>query len=228
MITIGIDPSINSTGMCVRSSDSPETYKYYIICSKMSGKMKSFIHNRIQLIDYGKKSVTGLEYPDKEYIKSENIYRIVGNIGEILDLYTMDNSLDHNEIYTGDSGESDEGSDGSDKSSDSYKNSNKKTCKGPNIIVNMEGISYGSVGSAALADLAGLNFAIRMMLISKGIKFRIVSPISLKVFATNNAGASKEEMSWAWKLLDKEMGDIDKIKIDDLADAYFLCRYVPD
>ena len=64
-----------------------------------------------------------------------------------------------------------------------------------------------------------------MLMMERGIKFRIVSPISLKLFATNNAGASKEEMSWAWKLLDPEMKDIDKIKIDDLADAYFLCRY---
>lgn len=155
--------------------------------------MKSFIHNRIHLIDYGKKPTTGLEYPDKEYIKSENVCRIIGNIRKILDKYMSDNSKES-----------------------------------PEIVVNMEGISYGSVGSAALADLAGLNFAIRMLLLEKGIKFRIVSPISLKLFATNNAGASKEEMSWAWKLLDKEMGDIDKIKIDDLADAYFLCRYVPD
>ena len=208
MISIGIDPSINSTGICVRT---PDTYKYYIICSKMSGKMKSFIHNRIHLIDYDKKSITGLDYPDKEYIKSENIYKIIGVIGDILD----DIYLKFNNINIGDSDDSDESdkvSDESDKVSDE-------------IIVNMEGISYGSTGSAALADLAGLNFAIRMLLIEKGIKFKIVSPISLKVFATNNAGATKEEMSWAWKLLDKEMQDIDKIKIDDLADAYFLCRY---
>lgn len=212
MISIGIDPSINSTGICIRTSD---TYKYYIICSKMSGKMKSFIHNRISIIDYGKKSFTGLEYSDKEYVKSENIYKIIGVIGDILDQHIQGNYLESNNLHTGVSDESDKGSDESDKGSDE-------------IIVNMEGISYGSAGSAALADLAGLNFAIRMLLIEKGIKFKIVSPMSLKVFATNNAGASKEEMSWAWKLLDKEMGDIDKIKIDDLADAYFLCRYNSD
>ena len=206
MISIGIDPSINSTGICVRT---PDTYKYYIICSKMSGKMKSFIHNRISIIDYSKKPITGLEYSDKEYVKSENIHKIIGVIGDIIDHYVQGNSLGSNNLYTGISDESDKGS---DEISDE-------------IIVNMEGISYGSTGSAALADLAGLNFAIRMLLIEKGIKFKIVSPISLKVFATSNAGASKEEMSWAWKLLDKEMGNIDKIKIDDLADAYFLCRY---
>lgn len=171
----------------------------------MSGKMKSFVHNRIHLINYNKIPITGLEYPDKEYVKSENIYKIIGAIGDILDQHTQSNYLESNSLHTG-------VSDKSDKSSDE-------------IIVNMEGISYGSVGSAALADLAGLNFAIRMLLLSKGVKFQIISPISLKVFATNNAGASKEEMSWAWKLLDPEMKDIDKIKIDDLADAYFLSRY---
>ena len=198
----------------------------------MSGKMKSFIHNRIHLIDYDKKSITGLDYPDKEYIKSENIYKIIGVIGDILD----DIYLKFNNINIGDSDDSDESdkvsdesdkvSDESDKVSDeSDKVSDESDKVSDEIIVNMEGISYGSTGSAALADLAGLNFAIRMLLIEKGIKFKIVSPISLKVFATNNAGATKEEMSWAWKLLDKEMQDIDKIKIDDLADAYFLCRY---
>lgn len=202
MITIGIDPSINSTGICVRTSD---TYKYYIICSKMSGKMKSFTHNKISIVDYSKKPFTGLEYSDKEYVKSENIYKIIGVIGDILDQYIQGKYLESNNLHTGVSDEPDKSS--------------------GEIIVNMEGISYGSAGSAALVDLAGLNFAIRMLLLEKGIKFRIVSPMSLKVFATNNAGASKEEMSWAWKLLDREMNDIDKIKIDDLADAYFLCRY---
>ena len=152
--------------------------------------MKSFVHNRIHIIDYGKIPVTNLIYSDKEYVKSENIYKITGVIGEILD-----------------------------------KHMSGKRKKPPEVIVNMEGISYGSTGSAALADLSGLNFAIRMLMMERGIKFRIVSPISLKLFATNNTGASKEEMSWAWKLLDPEMKDIDKIKIDDLADAYFLCRY---
>lgn len=152
--------------------------------------MKSFKHNRIHFIDYKKIPVTNLAYSDKEYVKSENIYKIIGVIGEILDKYMSDDREDVTEI-----------------------------------VVNMEGISYGSTGSAALVDLSGLNFAIRMKLMELGIGFRIVSPISLKLFATNNAGASKEEMSWAWKLLDPEMKDIDKIKIDDLADAYFLSRY---
>jgi len=151
----------------------------------MTKKMKSFKHNRICLVDYDKIPIAGLDYSDKEYIKSNNIYKIIETIGKIIDNYISDDI----------------------------------------VCVNMEGISYGSAGSAALVDLAGLNFAIRMLLLEKGIKFKIVSPMSLKLFATNNAGASKEEMSWAWKLLDREMNDIDKIKIDDLADAYFLCRY---
>jgi len=173
--------------------------------------MKSFKHNRIHLIEYGKIPITNLIYSDKEYAKSENIYMIIGAIGEILDRYIDTNSKRHKKISIGDSDMSDEMSAGDS-----------------DVVVNMEGISYGSTGSAALADLAGLNFAIRMLLLSRNISFKIVSPISLKLFATNNAGASKEEMSWAWKLLDPEVRDVDKIKIDDLADAYFLCRYGSD
>lgn len=60
--------------------------------------MKSFIHNRIHLIDYGKKPTTGLEYPDKEYTKSENMCLIIGNIRKILDKYMSDNSKESPEV----------------------------------------------------------------------------------------------------------------------------------
>ena len=50
-------------------------------------------------------------------------------------------------------------------------------------IVQMEGVSYGSRGSAALVDLAGLNFAIRMTLSGKNIQYNILAPNSIKKFA---------------------------------------------
>lgn len=95
----------------------------------------------------------------------------------------------------------------------------------PNSIV-MEGISYGSRGSAALVDLAGLNYCIRMIAIRRGLNVVIVSPTTLKHIATGNGGAEKEEMVWAWKQCDKNIADINDIKIDDLADAFFLSKYV--
>lgn len=91
----------------------------------------------------------------------------------------------------------------------------------PDSIV-MEGISYGSRGSASLVDLAGLNYCIRMMAIRYGLRMVIVSPTSLKTRATGNGGAEKEEMIWAWKQCDKNIANVTEIKIDDLADAFFL------
>lgn len=93
----------------------------------------------------------------------------------------------------------------------------------PDTLV-MEGISYGSRGSAALVDLAGLNYCIRMMAIRRGLGIVIVSPTSLKMRATGNGGAEKEEMIWAWKQCDTNIADVKEIKIDDLADAFFLSK----
>ena len=89
----------------------------------------------------------------------------------------------------------------------------------------MEGVSYGSIGSAALVDLCFLNSAIRMVLKKQNIDFQIVSPTSLKKFACANGQADKDVMIDAWKRLDPNIKDIKDIKVDDLADSYFLAHY---
>ena len=90
----------------------------------------------------------------------------------------------------------------------------------------MEGISYGSTGSASLVDLAGLNYCIRMMALRRGLGINIVSPTSLKMRATGNGAADKDEMIWAWKQCDVNIKDVVDIKIDDLADAFFLSKCI--
>ena len=50
MTTIGIDLSINSTGLRI-TSDSRKP-RYYIITSKMSKRQKAFEHNRTTIIEY--------------------------------------------------------------------------------------------------------------------------------------------------------------------------------
>ena len=92
-------------------------------------------------------------------------------------------------------------------------------------VVFMEGVSYGSVGSAALVDLAGLNFAIRSMLIDLNVKFTIVSPSQNKKFATGNGAADKQLMIFSWLKIEKHLAEITEIKTDDLADAYFLSNF---
>lgn len=184
MIYIGIDPSINSTGICVSMNNGNN--HYYIITSKMTKKMKAFSHPHITYLPYDKPDHTHLEYSEKENVKFNNITNICNHIYNIITHHTTN----HNDIE-----------------------------------VYMEGVSYGSTGSAALVDLCFLNSAIRMTLKQLGIKFTIVSPTSLKKFACANGQADKNVIIDAWKRMDTNISNIDNVKIDDLADSYFLSRY---
>lgn len=185
VIRIGIDPSINSTGICIYDIGSHST-QYYIISSKMTKKMKEFEHKYVQYIPYDKIDAKEGSYSEKEYKKFSNILNICTKISYILGLFKHPNN---------------------------------------DIEVFIEGVSYGSVGSAALIDLSFLNFAIRMTLHYMDIPFTIVSPTSLKKFACANGQADKNLMIDAWKRMDKNIADIEDIKIDDLADSYFLSCY---
>lgn len=176
---MGIDPSINSTGLCINKDNK---YIYIIVVGKMTKKMREFEHNNIHIKCYNKLETNKLEYSEKEYIKATNIRGICDIIEDVIKQYDVTH-------------------------------------------VNMEGISYGSVGSAALADLAGLNFAIRYVLSKNNISFSIIPPTGLKKFAVANGSADKDLMTYAWLTMEPEMKDIQNIKIDDLADAYFLARY---
>lgn len=183
-IRVGIDPSINSTGICIHFPNG--TNKYYIISSKMTKKMKDFKHKYVEYFPYEKLDTKDGNYSDKENKKFSNILNICAHISYIIGL------LKHPQN---------------------------------DISVFMEGVSYGSVGSAALVDLSFLNAAIRMTLHYLDIPFTIVSPTSLKKFACANGQADKNLMIDAWKRMDKNISDIKDIKIDDLADSYFLSCY---
>ena len=178
---IGIDPSINSTGICVWDG---VTNKYYNIVSKMTKKLQAFESNHIRILSYNKSEIKDKEYSDKEMAKTTNIYYICRHIQNLLTIYRPD-------------------------------------------MVIMEGVSYGSVGSAALVDLSGLNFAIRMILAEMNIPFQIVPPTAVKKFATGNGQAEKDIIINAWKRLDNNILNIKDIKVDDLADSYFLAHYEP-
>lgn len=181
MITVGIDPSINCTGVCVYD-DVNDTHKYYMIVGKTTKKMESFQHDHIDILNYHKLETNKGEYQDKEFNKSTNIYRICSLIEHILNVFDPD-------------------------------------------LVQMEGVSYGSLGSAALVDLAGLNFAIRMVLMEKNLEFNILAPTSVKKFAVGNGSAEKDVMIASWKKLDRNITNITDIKVDDLADSYFISHY---
>lgn len=177
---IGIDPSINSTGISIKFDNN--TYIYYIISSKMTRKMESFSHKYVNILKYEKQDIKNLDYSNKEIEKTHNFMRLIDKIQSIIDEYK------------------------------------------PGHVV-MEGISYGSISGSSLVDLAGINFLIRSICIKSGIPITIVSPTSLKKFVCANGQADKDVIIDSWKKMDKNISDIKDIKIDDLADAYFLSNY---
>ena len=59
MKTIGLDLSINSTGICINTNGK---YKYYIICSKMTKKMKEFDNKPKTIDDIGKDTFISLPF----------------------------------------------------------------------------------------------------------------------------------------------------------------------
>ena len=186
MISIGLDLSINSTGICVYN-DKTDEHNYYIITHKLTKKQKEFKHKHLKYILYEKEQPNKAdEYREKERKKSANISSIVEQIEIIVQKF------------------------------------NKKG----DLVCVIEGISYGSSSSSALADLAGLNHAVRYMLWSNNIPFKIVAPTENKKFAVGNGQADKDVMVAAWKKCQPEMAKIEDLKIDDVADAYFLSHFL--
>lgn len=181
MVIMGIDPSINCTGVCVYNSLT-QKHTYFMIVSKCTKKMKNFTNDNINIIEYGKKDPNNGEYHIKEYNKTQNIYNICIILRDIIQLFKPD-------------------------------------------IIQMEGVSYGSRGSAALVDLSGLNFAIRYLIIQENIPFNILAPTAIKKFAVGDGGAEKDVIIASWKKLDNNIKNIKEIKLDDLADSYFIAHY---
>ena len=184
MITIGLDLSINSTGVCIYDTNKVRSF-YYIIGNKFTKKASSYHHNNLVLLTYDKTTVDSkLDYSVKEELKTHNIYNIVRSIKLILDTWKPD-------------------------------------------VVTIEGVSFGSTGSAALIDLSGLNYMVRMACIEARVRnIFIVSPTQNKKFATGNGSAEKDVMISAWQKLEKRMIGVEQyVKVDDIADAYFMARY---
>ena len=174
---IGIDPSINSTGICVNKNNKNV---YYNIVSKRTKQLEKFSSKYINILFYEKNTDKSLNYNEKEVEKAKNILYICNFIKKIIKKHK------------------------------------------PTVVI-MEGLSYGSNGQ--LGDLGGLNFSIRMVLLEMGVKFVIVPPTTWKKQQLGIAGAEKDIIVKAWKNIDKNIANIDEIKLDDLADSYFLAHF---
>lgn len=195
-IYVGIDPSINSSGIYVRVESSIGELleeKFYIIKGDKLSKKEDAAELKnlavFSYVIYDKQNTTNGTNIENERNKAINFISIVESIKKII--ATTDFR---------------------------YGKMNK-------IYVCQEGISYGSrIRTKSIFDLAGLNFMIRSMVIemSKGFKpveLIVGTPGEIKKFATGNGNANKDLILSCFKMI---YSDLDLPKLDDIADAYFM------
>lgn len=89
--------------------------------------------------------------------------------------------------------------------------------------VRMEGVSFGSRATTAIAELSALNYFIRQLCSEFGFEFTILPPTVVKKFATGNGQADKALMTESFLALNPDMRPVHElIKLDDIADSYFM------
>lgn len=88
----------------------------------------------------------------------------------------------------------------------------------------IEDVALGATFSRSLIDLTGLNYWMRCLLKENNIDFITVPPTSWKKELIGNGMATKDLILDAWKRLTNFESDVKKL--DDIADAYFLCKFL--
>lgn len=189
-VFIGIDPSINSTGICIKKYKDNKLYKtqFFNIKSKLTKKEESINIKNFKFVLYNKLDIQ--EYKEDnhqhEYYKTVNLIDVVDKIWEVI-----------------------------------KKNITSKD----NVTIAMEGISYGSsIRTKSIYDLAGLNYLIRLYIIKNGhINLCICPPSEIKKFASGKGNSQKDILVEAFLILFPNLSELKKV--DDIADAYFMCEY---
>lgn len=194
---VGIDPSINSTGICIRKYDGDELIKEdFIILTperKLTKKEKTAQENvdNFEYIFYKHEDLKLYSFNNhfSEYWKSYNMISCANAIKEVIKEFTKDNP--------------------------------------EKIHIIMEGISYGSsIRTRSIFDLAGLNYLVRDKFIGKNdnkYMITIVTPSEVKKFASGNGNCKKELIVELFKCSHPEFEVIPKL--DDISDAWYMSNY---
>ena len=193
-VFIGIDPSINSTGLTIRTDEG--YCQFFIIkedkLSKKEKKAALDFSDIFHYCHYLKENVGDTKNAyERELAKAHNLSNIADTIYNVID-----NAV----------------------------RQLKKDGKVESITVCMEGISYGSIHSAAVMDLAGLNYLIRDRMHHHTIvgTLFVTPPAEIKKFATGQGNASKELMIATFK---GSYPDFELPKIDDISDSFFMAKF---
>lgn len=195
-IFVGIDPSLNSTGLCLQFYEDNKMVKdiFYIIKPNKLTKREQVAQDTLINFDYVLYNKIDLNmYKDNnlfyEYWKTVNMISIVKKIKECI-----------------------------------YDNIQGR--KQYNLYIVQEGISYGSSArTKSVFDLAGLNYMIRNEFIEKeNISFFIAPPTHIKKFATGIGNCKKELIIELFKSVEPKLAE--KLpKVDDIADAYYMSKF---
>lgn len=198
-IIIGIDPSINSSGICVLKENAGTDY--WLICShvpfkikrKLDQKSSNIFYKKISenttlyVIEYSKNIEKNNTYSKKEILKTSNLIQIRNIVKNIILQYLS-----------------------------------------TQVQINIEGIAYGTGSQSALVDLAGLNFILRSLFIDLDInEIKIFSPAEVKKYATGNGNSNKNNIILTWKLFEPSISQFCEqiqLKMDDLADSFFIAK----
>lgn len=196
-VFIGIDPSINSTGMTIRT-DTGFCRFFIIKGDKLTKKEKNAQSDNSEIFEYclyQKENVKDTSNAhERELAKAHNLSTIADTIYNIIEELLQQF---------------------------------RKTGTVDSVTICMEGISYGSIHSAAVMDLAGLNYLIRDRLHHHTIvgTLLVTPPAEVKRFYTGSGNANKQLMISTFK---GSFPDFDLPKIDDVCDSEGMAKYARD
>ena len=196
-VFIGIDPSINSTGMTIRT-DTGFCRFFIIKGDKLTKKEKNAQSYNSEIFEYclyQKENVKDTNNAhERELAKAHNLSTIADTIYNIIEKLLQQF---------------------------------RKTSTIDSVTICMEGISYGSIHSAAVMDLAGLNYLIRDRLHHHTVvgTLLVTPPAEVKRFYTGSGNANKQLMISTFK---GSFPDFDLPKIDDVCDSEGMAKYAMD
>ena len=196
-VFIGIDPSINSTGMTIRT-DTGFCRFFIIKGDKLTKKEKNAQSDNSEIFEYclyQKENVKDTNNAhERELAKAHNLSTIADTIYNIIEELLQ---------------------------------KFRKTSTIDSVTICTEGISYGSIHSAAVMDLAGLNYLIRDRLHHHTVvgTLLVTPPAEIKRFYTGSGNANKQLMISTFK---GSFPDFDLPKIDDVCDSEGMAKYARD
>lgn len=193
-VFIGIDPSINSTGMAIRT-DTGFCRFFIIKGDKLTKKEKNAQSDNSEIFEYclyQKENVKDTNNAhERELAKAHNLSTIADTIYNIIEELLQQF---------------------------------RKTGTIDSVTICMEGISYGSIHSAAVMDLAGLNYLIRDRLHHHTVvgTLLVTPPAEIKRFYTGSGNANKQLMISTFK---GSFPDFELPKLDDICDSEAMAKY---